>query len=447
MMRTFVIRDGTIIPECFDTAKTHPQGRPALQRAGTKKAGSTKKMTDPILIVGAGPTGLTLAIELARRGVPFHLIDRRLEPQQADRAAFVKSRSLEIFAEYGLAEAMIRDGQIINGFDIFSGGARKTWFRLGELDSPFPFFLGISEAKTEQRLTEKLEGLGGRIERGVGFADLEQAPDGVRVRLQSGAREEERAYSWLVAADGAHSHSRACLGLDFAGHDYAFHWGVIDGHIANWQQPGDIVASQFDPLIYAVPIGNGRRRIYFRANPQGDSDPSYVEAQLAMISPGLRLEHADPPRLFHAACRIAARYRLGRVLLAGDAAHAISPTQAHGMNTGIQDAYNLGWKLALIAQGLAPDTLLDSYETERRPVAETVSASGDDMESLIAKGDPDATNAIQQALATGESRAQVAMAEAEIAYSYPGSAIVEDHGRTAQAPHVTQIGCRVGDAA
>ena len=403
-------------------------------------------MTDPILIVGAGPTGLTLAIELARRAVPFYLIDQRLEPRHSDRAAFVKSRSLEIFANYGLADSFLCSGQVINGFDIFSNGIRTAWFRLHELDSPFPFFLGISESRTEEILTEKLERLGGRIERGVSFDGLAEESGALRVHLRLGADAQERKVSWLVAADGSHSAVREAVGIDFTGHDYPLNWGVIDGRVSNWHQPEDIVASHFDPVIYAAPIGEGRRRIYFRADQTGDSSHAYIERQLASIKTGVRLIEAEKAQLFHAHCRIAARFRVGRVLLAGDAAHAISPTQAHGMNTGIQDAFNIGWKLALVVQGLAREELLDSYESERRPVAELVGTSGDVVEALIDKGDPDATDAIRAALATDSSRRQVATDEAEIAYRYCESPIVVDLSPLPGSPPVTKVGCRVGDA-
>jgi len=238
----------------------------------------------------------------------------------------------------------------------------------------------------------------------------------------------------------------ACELPDFAGHDYAFDWGVVDGRISNWHQPEDIVASHFDPVIYAAPIGQGRRRIYFRANPAGDSSHDYIERQLASITNGVRLIDAEEAQLFHAHCRIAARFRVGRVLLAGDAAHTISPTQAHGMNTGIQDAFNIGWKLALVAKGLAQEKLLDTYEPERRPVAELVGTSGDEVEALIDKGDPDATDAIRAALATESSRRQVATDESELAYRYRESPIVADLSPLSGSPPATEVGCRVGDA-
>lgn len=411
--------------------------------SGTHNDFST--MTDSVLIVGAGPTGLTLAIELARRAVPFDLIDQRTAPLQSDRAAFVKSRSLEIFKTYGLADLFVRCGQVINGFDIFSGGVRQAWFRLGDIDSPFPYFLGISESKTEELLTVKLNQLGHQIERSVSFIGFKEESNGLSVRLSSKGREEERTYNWLVAADGSHSGVREASRIDFPGHEYACKWGVVDARIERWNQPADIVASQFDPVIYAAPIGAGRRRIYFRAKQNGTAILDDVEQQVARIALGLRLVDADKPQLFKSQFRIAAHYRAGRVLLAGDAAHTISPTQAHGMNTGIQDSFNIGWKLALVAQGRAKTMLLDSYEAERRPVAQVVGASGDEMESLIAKGDPEATNTIREALATDNSRLQVALAESETTYRYDRSTIVGEYDGLNGSP-LTEVGCRVGDA-
>jgi 2-polyprenyl-6-methoxyphenol hydroxylase-like FAD-dependent oxidoreductase len=138
-----------------------------------------------ILIVGAGPTGLVLAIELARRGVPFRLIDRRPEPLGRERAIVVKSRSLELLAGMGLAGVFLQRGRVIRGIDLFSGGQRVATIGLDGLDSPFPFDLCIPEEETERILADELGRLGCEIERGVEFAGLEQTDRGVRVRLRS----------------------------------------------------------------------------------------------------------------------------------------------------------------------------------------------------------------------------------------------------------------------
>jgi 2-polyprenyl-6-methoxyphenol hydroxylase-like FAD-dependent oxidoreductase len=316
----------------------------------------------PVLVVGAGPTGLVLAVELARRGVPFHLIDRRPEPLGRDRAIVVKSRSLELLAGMGLAGVFLRRGRIIRGIDLFSGGRRVAAIGLDGLDSPFPFDLCIPEEETERILAEELGRLGCRIERGVEFAGLEQGERSVTVRLRS-FRDGGRALeaSWVVGTDGLHSAVREAIGDEFEGHDYPTLWGVADAHLASWHRPVDHATVQIEPpVVIAFPLRDGRWRFTFQPDAAADDHLGTIGAWLQAISPGAALRNPDQPQLFHTHARVARRYRIGRVLLAGDAAHASTPFEGHGMNTGMQDSYNLGWKLALVATGAAPETLLDS---------------------------------------------------------------------------------------
>lgn len=405
---------------------------------------------NPVIVVGAGPTGLVLAIELARRSVPCHLVDRRPEPLGRDRAIVAKSRSLEVFQGLGLADTFLRRGRIIRGINLFSGGSKVASVGLEDLDSPFPFDLCLPEEETERILTDKLESLGGRIERGVEFAGLDQGRHDVRARLRS-LQDGERTLeaSWVVGTDGVHSGVRAAIGDEFDGHDYPALWGVADAHLTGWHQPRDHATVQIEPpVVIAFPLRDGRWRFTFRPESKDDDFLRTVGARLAAISPGAALQDPDEPQLFHTHARVARRYRIGRILLAGDAAHACTPFEGHGMNTGMQDSHNLGWKLALVVSGAAPESLLDSYEAERRPVAQAIARSGDDAEARAAPGNPAERQALIQFLATPDGRSAAALAEAEIAFGYDRSPIVDeiapDSGRVARG---TQIGYRVGDAA
>ena len=403
----------------------------------------------PVLIVGAGPTGLVLAIELARRGVPFHLIDRHPEPLGRDRAIVVKSRSLEVFDSMGLADAFIRRGGIIRGISLFSGGTKVASVNLAGLDSPFPFDLCLPEEETERILTEELERLGGRIERGIEFAGLEQGKRSVMTWLRP-VRDGERTLeaSWVIGTDGVHSGVRETIGDEFEGHDYPARWGVADAHLAGWDQPSDHATVQTEPpVVISFPLRDGRWRFTFRSESEDADVLATVGARLAAISPGAALRDPDEPQLFHTHARVARRYRVGRVLLAGDAAHACTPLEGHGMNTGIQDSHNLGWKLALVVSGAAPESLLDSYEAERRPIAQSIARSGDDAEARAAHLDPTASRTLIQFLATPEGRAAAAMAEAEIAFGYDQSPIVGEVPDTRAIARGTRVGLRVGDAA
>jgi 2-polyprenyl-6-methoxyphenol hydroxylase-like FAD-dependent oxidoreductase len=403
----------------------------------------------PVLIVGAGPTGLVLAIDLARRGVPCHLVDRRPEPLGRDRAIVVKSRSLEIFQALGLGETFMRRGRIIRGIDLFSGGTKVASVGLEALDSPFPFDLCLPEEETERILTDRLEVLGGRVERGVEFAGLEQDQHGVLARLRS-LHDGERTLkaSWVIGTDGVHSGVRAAIGDDFEGHDYPTLWGVADAYVAGWARPGDRATVQIEPpVVIAFPLRDGRWRFTFRSDATGDDVLATVGARLRAISPEAALQDPDEPQIFHTHARVARRYRIGRVLLAGDAAHACTPFEGHGMNTGIQDSYNLGWKLALVVTGAAPESLLDSYQAERRPVAQAVARSGDDAEARAAPPNSADREALIRFLASPEGRGAAAIAEAEIAFGYDPSPIVGQVPDTRTAAGGTPVGFRVGDAA
>jgi hypothetical protein len=201
-------------------------------------------------------------------------------------------------------------------------------------------------------------------------------------------------------------------------------------------------------VLIAFPLRDGRWRFTFQPPSTADDALATIGARLAAISPGARLREPDEPQLFHTHARVARRYRIGRVLLAGDAAHASTPFEGHGMNSGIHDAYNLGWKLALVVTGAAPDALLDSYEAERRPVAQAIVSSGDDAEARATQLDPTARQALVKFLTTPEGRGAAAMAEAEIGFGYDRSPIVDEVGPDRRAvARGTQIGFRVGDAA
>jgi 2-polyprenyl-6-methoxyphenol hydroxylase-like FAD-dependent oxidoreductase len=270
-----------------------------------------------ILIVGAGPTGLVLGIELARRGVSFRLIDRLKEPLKWSRAIFIKS---------------------------------------------------LPQNETEAILNERLEELGARVERGMEFIGLEQSESSIQVRVRSEeAGDQVIDASWVAGTDGCHSGVRPIVDNSFDGRDYRQIWGVVDAEISGWQHPREITCVQLQPAFVAFfPLGEDHWRIYFRAESAHSSVLTNIRKRIGAISPGAELQRYNDLNFFHAQARIAQRFKAGRVLIAGDAAHLSNPCEAHGLNTGIQDAYNLGWKLAAAASGTASDTLIESYQAERR---------------------------------------------------------------------------------
>ena len=409
----------------------------------------------PVLIVGAGPTGLSLAIELVRRNIDCLLIDRNPEPLPFDRATVIHSRSLECFETMGTIDAFLARGHIMRGFNIFAFGKVVAQTSFDSLECRHPYDLNLSENETEEILTARLETLGGQVSRGWSLEGLNHTAAGVTAFLKSGEGVETTVSAdWLVGTDGIHSRVREAIGIQVTGHQYPARWGVVDGYLPGWQHAPDRAAIQIEaPALNPVPLPGNRWRIYFRVFDENHTDNllEQINAGLASISPGTCLQDPDQPMLYHTFRQLSAHYRSGRVLLAGDAAHACSPIEGHGMNTGIQDAFNLGWKLAHVVQGDAGDGLLDSYELERRPIADAVGASGDVAEEL--RTIPDESAAVERVkralcamLLPARGQQQAAQAETEIAFHYRDSPLVRSYHADGATAQQNWLGPQPGDS-
>ena len=339
-----------------------------------------------VLIVGAGPTGLLLAAELARRDVPCVVADAHDAPLGWDRATIVHARSLEIFESLGLADRFLERGVPSHLVRFRSGGKTLGEMDLSSAHGRYGFDLGISEQVTEEILAGHLAACGGAVTRSTRLVGLRSAPDRVVATVENelGERHEVEA-DWLVGCDGFHSAVRDQAGIEFEGADIADPWAVFDAGLDGWDEPPDVQVAHLDvPPVILTPLPGNRYRVYTR--PVSD-DADLVADATAVVeryAPGAAFKEVENAVRFHCHSRVATRYRSGRILLAGDSAHACSPAEGHGMNTGIQDAFNLGWKLALVCRGEAEPALLDSYEIERRPVAERVVESGAAVESAQA---------------------------------------------------------------
>ena len=404
----------------------------------------------PVLIVGAGPTGLIVGIELARRGVPFHLIDRMASPAPWSAAIYIKSRSLEILAALGLIDDFIERGQIVDGVDVYLAEKHVGSYRFHDLDTPYPYILSIPEEQTVKLLTEKLEQLSGQVERGVEFLGLEESGDTVRARLKSeNTGEYLLEAQWVVGTDGYHSAVRDAIGDQFDGKDYPELWGVVDSQIENWCHPSNLTCAQLQPPnVIPFPLGKDRWRVYFRPETTDDAALEMVNERLALVSPGAKLAHTDEPQFFKSHSRLARQYRMGRVFLAGDAAHGSNPIEGHAMNAGMQDAFNLGWKLALIVSGKGSEQLIASYEAERRPVDRSIVQSGDEAYMRMDPKSDKARRERIEFLATSEGQDYAAMAASEITFAYEQNPLVEEVGPPLPAsPRRTAMGARVGEVA
>ena len=334
-----------------------------------------------VLIAGAGPVGLTLANELARQGVSVRIVDRTAARTDKSKALVLWSRSLELFDDAGYVADFLPAGFAAHGAQISNGREIIASVSLGSIDSRFPYALMIPQSETERVLEENLARRNIAVERTVELTAFSEEANGVQATLRKASGESETVRAdWLVGCDGAHSTVRHGLGLSFEGSTLESHWALADGHIAGLEPKDRLhIFWHRDGILAFFPIVGDRWRVIADLGPAtGDEkhpDPTLDEINALMAlrgSPAIVMK--DP--FWLAAFRINERkvkdYRKGRVFLAGDAAHIHSPAGGQGMNTGMQDAFNLAWKLAMVIGGTAKPTLLDSYSPERSAVGELV---------------------------------------------------------------------------
>jgi len=387
-----------------------------------------------VLVVGAGPTGLLLAVELVRRDVSCLLIDTLDAPRGWDRATVLHERSLQIFEALGLAELFLEEGVRTRVARFRSDGAVLAEGSLDLASSRYGFQIGISEEVTESVLTDYLHARGGAVTRSTRLVGLTPGEDAVSATLECAGERREIVTGWVVGCDGYHSAVREAAGIEFPGTDIQVPWAVFDATLEGWMDDYDVASVHLDrPPVILTPLPGQRWRVYLR--PTSETSDLIVEASevLERYAPGVRFTGVENPTRFRCHSRVAERYRSGRVLLAGDAAHACTPAEGHGMNTGLQDAFNLGWKLAMVCRGASGPDLLETYEAERQPVAERIVSSGAAAErahaltSVAERASRDAE--IRRTFANPESARHEAAAASELDRSYPHSrAIGGDDG-------------------
>lgn len=403
----------------------------------------------PVLIVGAGPVGLTMAAELARYGVTVRVIDRSPEPSRTSKALVVWSRTLELMDRMGCTAAFLGAGLKAHGATIRAGTRVLGRPRFDTIASPYPFALMIPQSETERLLAAHLASCGVAVERQVELVGFEDRAGSVEVRLRhADGSEETVAAPWLIGCDGAHSTVRHGLGVAFDGSAQDDDWMLADVRLDGDGRPREDEIATFlhrDGPFVIFPIPGGRARVIATV---GKTDPAHrrpdptlrdVQAMIdARAGGGFRA--TDPVWLsnFRINERKVSDYRRGRVFLAGDAAHVHSPAGGQGMNTGMQDAIDLAWKLALVARGGARDALLDSYSTERSAVGDRVLRNAGRLTDVATLSNPAAQAArnlaIQVLLGFAPVRGGIATEMSEIGIGYPDSTLSQGPGAGLRFP-------------
>src|SRR5437763_5528213 len=328
-----------------------------------------------VLIVGAGPTGLVLALLLTRLGVGVRIIDKTSEPGTTSRALAVQARTLEFYAQLGIADLVVERGRRVDAANLWVAGRRAAHAVFGDMGvgiSPYPYPLIFPQDEHERLLIERLTGVGVEIERETELLGFENADDRVvaQIRTPDGTVEACRA-AYLAGCDGARSTVREAIGIGFPGGTYEHLFYVADVEATGQALNGELhVALDRTDFLVVFPLkGDRRARLIGTVRDemqQRREDLSWKDVSkrvMEWISIDVKMVNwFSTYRVHH---RVADQFRNDRVFLLGDAAHIHSPVGGQGMNTGIGDAVNLAWKLAAVLHGRAKVSLLDSYEPER----------------------------------------------------------------------------------
>lgn len=332
----------------------------------------------PVLIVGAGPTGLMMACELARHGVSFRIIDKKSEPTQGSNATWIQSRTIEILNQIGIADRFLKNGQTCDAINLYAEGKFLAALTLEDIPSTYPFILMLAQSGSERLLNERLSEFKIKVERSTELTDLKQKGNTViaTVKRADGGTETVTC-DWLVACDGARSFVREKCRIFFPGEDLSEQFIVADAKIDSFMTK-DEIHFFFDQgsMFAAATLGENNYRI--TANLHLDHPRmNYTEREVIEMAQErahgayyVRNVSWISPFWIHS--KVIREMRQQSIFFAGDAAHVHSPAGGQGMNMGLQDAFNLAWKLALVIKGKARAVLLESYQSERLPVIRQV---------------------------------------------------------------------------
>ena len=335
---------------------------------------ASPKTSEQVLVVGAGPVGLLAACEFARRDVPVRIIDKLATPTTESRAILVHSRSLEMFDRMGIVDELMDTGVQTHGMRMLGDGRELAHVEFDGVDSVFPFSITTAQTETERVLTEQLRKLGVQVERSAELTGLSQDASGARATItRHDGTSEEIPAAWIVGADGAHSTVRKLVNTRLSGSFKGELFLLGDVEAKHGLDP-NYMYTYFAPSgpLLVFPMRGHRMRLIAQIDASGDVTQGRL--QKVVDQRGGRIEITGSHWLseFEIHHAQVPAYRHGRIFLAGDAAHVHSPAGGQGMNTGMQDAFNLAWKIAETLAGRGGERLLDSYDAERHPVAAQV---------------------------------------------------------------------------
>ncbi len=354
------------------------------------------KVTPEVLITGAGPTGLMMACRLAQFNVQFRIIDKNKSPASYSGAMIVHARTLELFKQMGLAEKMVAQGTKITALNVWFNGRKSSRLNLedkaGNL-SEFPFILMLEQSKTERLLIEYLQHKGYQVEWETRLEDFDAGKEPIEAAVihADGVREVVKT-DYLIAADGAKSSIRALLEIPFLGLTHNKDLSIMECDADINLPPGEICFSfskQATTGFFPLPQGKWRIDAAFQKM-KAKQDPLTFEQVQHLFNRKTKLpaniRNPNWFSVFHSHGKHVSYYRVNRIFLVGDAAHLFTPVGGQGMNTGIQDACNLAWKLAMVIQGKMAPQILDTYQEERKPVAVSTCRASDRFFELAASG-------------------------------------------------------------
>lgn len=408
-----------------------------------------------VLVVGAGPTGLMAADLLARAGIDHVVIDKRPGITDKTKALATQARSLELFDDLGFVDAAIERGQPVKGFTIVLGPDKRVSIDLEDIPSPYPFPLIIGQDENERLLSEDHRARGGEVRWGTELTELGQDDEKVTATVKVRGGDGTITARWLIGADGAHSPVRKAIGMPFEGRAYPESFVLADLDI-EWENPGDRLIAHLrnGRLGIAFPLkARGSVRLVLldpdpppEGSPEAERDPTLDEVRaLAERAIPYDFTVKDPrwTARFRSHARGVPRFRDGRVFLAGDAAHIHSPAGGQGMNTGLQDAYALVWRLAMVVRGdvdgPAAQRLLDSYHAERHPVAQRLLKTTDRFFQVSVGRNP-ITRLVREQVFPRLTRTHrfqdfVTRFISQVEIRYPRSPVVTDHTRRKKDIH------------